>query len=106
MLKIINPITGTELEVANQDFSEEMTWKDAKRACDEFGNGWRLPTMDELIVMYEQLHEKGQGNFKDDDYWSSDVFYGNDAHTLDFGSGDNSIVPEGYTVNVRAIRNL
>ncbi|MFM7661671.1 MAG: hypothetical protein ACKO6A_03325, partial [Bacteroidota bacterium] len=64
MLKITNPITGDELQVANQDFSDQMSWDEAKRACIELGSGWRLPTKEELVAMYEQLHKEGQGNFK------------------------------------------
>ena len=39
MLKITNPETGAELEVANQDFSNELNWLEAIEACSELGNG-------------------------------------------------------------------
>jgi hypothetical protein len=32
---------------------------------------WRLPTKEELDLMYENLHEKGIGNFKEGYYWRS-----------------------------------
>jgi hypothetical protein len=35
MFKITQPITGGELQVANQDFPNEMTWTEAIRACSE-----------------------------------------------------------------------
>lgn len=59
------------LQVARDDFPEEMSWKDAKNACKSLGRGWRLPTTDELKVMYGELHKKGQGNFRSTYYWSS-----------------------------------
>jgi hypothetical protein len=71
---------GQRLQVAERDFETVMDWDSAKKACLDLGNGWRLPSMDELISMHEQLHKKGKGNFKtgkkllDEDYWSSELF--------------------------------
>ena len=42
---------------------------DAERACESLGDGWRLPTKDELNILF-----KGKdviGGFKDGPYWSS-----------------------------------
>lgn len=107
MLKITNPITGDELQVANQDFSDRMNWQDAKRACSELGSGWRLPTKQELEIMYKQLHKKGQGNFKSVYYWSSSeddglawVFSFNDGYA-NYPSSDKD-----DTNYVRAVRAL
>jgi len=35
--------------------------------------GWRLPTREELNLMYVNLKLQGLGSFKDDFYWSSTV---------------------------------
>ena len=70
MLKIKNTTTGEEFEVAEKNLSTQMTWDEAKRACSELGNGWRLPTKEELKEIYTQLHKKGRGKFKDAGYWS------------------------------------
>ena len=48
----------------------------AARLCDELDlNGyqdWYLPSIDELTLMYSNLHKKGIGNFNaDKEYWSS-----------------------------------
>ena len=98
MLKITNPITGDEMQVANQDFSDEMTWEQAKRACNELGSGWRLPNKQELKEIHEQLYEKGQGNFKAATYWSSTesdddcawYFYFSDGATDGYGLKDHT----------------
>lgn len=47
MLEIEHPLTGDKLQVANQDFSNRMTWDMAIRACNELGGGWRLPSVEE-----------------------------------------------------------
>ena len=105
MLKITNPITGDDLQVANHDFTDEMSWENAKRACIELGSGWRLPTKEELKAMYEQLYEKGQGNFKAALYWSSTEYGDHDAWAFFFGDGAASSADDKYgTHYVRAVR--
>jgi len=63
---------GETIEVAKKDFPRDMSWNDAMASCENLGNGWRLPSINELKAMYEQLHTKGKGNFRTYDwYWSS-----------------------------------
>ena len=53
--KIIgNPIKIENLEVAQHDFPNRMTGDDAKAACAKLGEGWRLPTKDELNLLYQK----------------------------------------------------
>ena len=107
MLKITNPMTGAELQVANQDFSGVMTWQEAKRACSELGSGWRLPTKQELEIMYEQLHKKGQGKFQSVSYWSSSELDTNYAWYFYFSNGySDSRYSKHYGQCVRAVRFL
>ena len=106
MLKITQPITGAELQVAIQDFPNPMSWDKAERACSELGSGWRLPTKEELEAMYIQLHKKGQGNFNYQHYWSSTEY--DDGHAWDFGFNDGAakVNYKGYTYYARAVRAL
>jgi hypothetical protein len=48
MLTIEHPLTGAKMQVANKDFSDQMTWNKAIDACEKLGSGWRLPTIEEL----------------------------------------------------------
>jgi hypothetical protein len=43
----------------------EMTWNEAVKAVKKLGNGWRLPTIQECFMIYEDKLIKNQ------DYWSS-----------------------------------
>lgn len=65
------------IEVMGRDLPDKMTWKEAYNACKD---GWRLPTIEELMF-FSLLHDLKIGMFlfmpKDDDifydgyYWST-----------------------------------
>jgi hypothetical protein len=50
------------LEIALNDFQNVMNWEDAKNACNNLGNGWRLPNKDELNVLYKNKYIIGGFN--------------------------------------------
>jgi hypothetical protein len=71
------------LEVMKEDLGK-MNWEDAKKACDDLGDGWRLPTIDELNQMFSK-YENLLGGFKSKILWSSYSEDSNDkARSLDF----------------------
>ena len=60
------------LEVAQYDFPEKMSWQRAESACASLANGWRLPTEDELKNLYQNKDKTcclGDWN-----YWSSSEY--------------------------------
>jgi hypothetical protein len=95
------------LEVMKTDLGK-MTWYEAMKKVAELGDGWRLPTIEELHIMYSKRGEIG--GLKDDDlYWSSEEY---DAHALlnawifSFNSGDAGGSAKYLTFYVRAVRDL
>ena len=75
---IDNPVKIGDLLVAQFDFPNKMNWENAKAACERLGNGWRLPTKDELQILYAtidqpSLHKK-LGGFLGTYYWSSEAY--------------------------------
>ena len=48
-----------QFEVAENDFEETMVWGDANDACKKLGEGWRLPTLSELNIMYQNKDKIG-----------------------------------------------
>ena len=62
------PIKIGILVVAQHDFPNRMTGEDAKAACAKLGEGWRLPTKDELNLLYQNKDKIG--GFAYDYYWS------------------------------------
>ena len=104
-----NPIIGKtikigNLEVAEKDFPNYMKWEDAKKACERLGSGWRLPTKEELNILYQ--NKSKIGGFADNLYWSSTEFDVNVAGTHYFYDGYQGNYVKDSTANVRAIRSL
>jgi hypothetical protein len=92
------------LEVAQNVFPKQMNWGDAKRACKRLGSGWRLPTKDELTIMYQNKDKIG--GFATSVYWSSTESGINFAWLQDFGLGGQLSFYKGNTLYVRAIRTF
>jgi hypothetical protein len=107
MWTIKNSMTGSELQIASKDFTAVMRWEAAKKSCENLGNGWRLPTFEELKDMYEQLHQKGEGNFDTTcGYWSTDVTNNGNIIAMDFDGSVYFGVEERDSYLVRAVRYL
>ncbi len=53
------PVKFGKLLIAQYDIGE-LNWADAKKACAKLGTGWRLPTKDELNVLYENKDSIGE----------------------------------------------
>ena len=101
--KIIgNSIKIENLEVAQHDFPNRMTGDDAKAACAKLGEGWRLPTKEELNLLYQNKDKIG--GFADDYYWSSTEDYNGSAWRQAFDNGLQYYVNETNGYNVRAVR--
>ncbi len=94
------------IEVMKTDLGE-MTWDEAKTACEklELGGGWRLPTMEELKIIYKKRNKIG--GFTNGWYWSStELDDGNDAGGFGFSNGDVSQATKIYSYYVRAVRTI
>jgi hypothetical protein len=106
-IELTNYNTGEIFEVANEDLEMKMSQDEAESECNKLGNGWRLPTISELEIIYDDLHKKGLGGFKDETYWSGD------SYEFDFANGSSpynpNILPQDLVKIpkwVRAVRSL
>ncbi len=100
-----NPIKILNLLVAEFDFPEKMNWISAEKKCRELGKGWRLPTENELDILYK--YRDKIGGFSPDGYWSSTVNSNRTevAYCQDFSDGKQyRIFPMSNTFFVRAIK--
>ncbi len=106
----LTPITKTtykllrqslEFEVYPDDLGE-FTWEDAKEACATLGEGWRLPTREELHLMWLNKDDSFAATY----YWSSSELSSNDAWAQNFNYGGQTNFPKHFTFYVRAVRDL
>ncbi len=101
----VSTIKIGNLEVMTEDLGK-MTWDEAKKACKNLGDGWRLPTKDELNLLYE--NKEKIGGFARDYYWSSTEYGFPSAWEQDFNFGFSSGTPyvnfKASPVYVRAVR--
>jgi hypothetical protein len=91
-----------DFEVMTKDLGR-MNWYDAKKACADLGDGWRLPTKEELKILYENKDKIG-GFAKYGYWWSSTEFVTDLAWGQYFGSGDQFTNGKYATGYVRAVR--
>lgn len=97
------PVKIGNLLVAEKIFPEEMNWDDANKACSLLGNGWRLPTQEELNILYQNKFLIG--GFSNKNFWSSTVYSDNNLGWQSFGDGRASRTKkEAKYVNVRAVK--
>lgn len=61
-------IPGKDLYVSYSDESSRMNYGLAKSVCESKGKGWRLPTVGELLIVYQ--YKEMLGNFKPEYYWA------------------------------------
>jgi hypothetical protein len=89
------------LEIAQNDFPKEMNWLDAKKVSESLTKGWRLPSKDELYILYKNKID----NIKHNKYWSnSEGKYGYVwIQYFDGGQGSDSKNNLNY---VRAVRTI
>ena len=67
-IKIEPTYKTLNLEVMEEDLGK-MSWDQALIACSNLGDGWKLPTKDELLVIYQ--NKDLVGGFNSKRYWSS-----------------------------------
>jgi hypothetical protein len=103
----INAIIGSsiilgKLEVSQYDFPIKMNHNDAKKACTDLGEGWRLPTKEELNYLF--LNRDGITGFTNNNYWSIATNNGSGAWSQNFSNGFQNLIFNIYTYSIRAVR--
>ena len=82
----------------------KMKWNEAKKACADLGDGWRLPTRLELLLMYNNQDELG--GFANNYYWSSTEFDNVRSWIQYFFNGFQSTYNKNNYTYVRAVRDI
>jgi uncharacterized protein YjbI with pentapeptide repeats len=97
-------IIGESLRVALNDFEETMPWFEATLACTRLGRRWRLPTIEEMELMNNELDKKNYGN--SGCYWTSTEDTDGWAFGFDFLENEFFTGMKSDRMKVRAVRTL
>ena len=99
-----NPKIIGQLEVAEIDLPDSVNWAMANNSCKELGEGWRLPSKEELYYLYKK--KDTIGGFNNFNYWTSTEIDSSSAWCYTFTNGYphryNKINP-GF---VRAVKSI
>lgn len=72
--EIISPDTNKKLQVAdNRQTDNELgplNYEGALDACTALGSGWRIPSKDELSLIYDHVRENYPNNLNKNYYWT------------------------------------
>lgn len=90
-----------KFEVYPEDLAE-FTWEDAKEACAKLGDGWRLPTREELHLMWLNKDNSFAAAY----YWSSSEGDTSIAWLQYFVDGNQLDDYKASTGYVRAVRDV
>jgi hypothetical protein len=86
------PVKIGNLLVAENDFPKEIGSYEAIKVCKKLGNGWRLPSIDELKLIYKSALKNNLANFSMKRYYWSGTHYTLKIPppliSLDFSSGE------------------
>lgn len=101
------------LAIQKTDISSLATWKQAKELCQNSRvagfSDWRLPTLTELLLMYENRFNIGgfQSEYMSSPYyWSSGSNYEGNYYAVSFYNGSQSTFTPTKTLKVRAVRTV
>ena len=87
----------------NPDELGKMSWNEAVEKVKELGDGWRLPTITELQLIWDS---ELKDLFKKEAYWSSSEYSSSYAWLFDFYYGGNNNGDKCNNYYVRAVRAL
>lgn len=88
----------------------EFTWQQAKDYAASLGDGWRLPTIQELLTLVDYTKRKPACSVFPDCpfewFWSSSAYSGDTAYawSVHFYGGDANYNVVGYYYRVRCVR--
>jgi len=80
--------------------NNELKWNDALAYAESLGDGWRLPTIEECFIMYNNKIITQAA------YWSSSEYSYNGAWYFEFNYGYALNIYKNDTYFVRAVRSL
>lgn len=95
------------LEVYPMDYENLFDWNEANLECKKWFGGWRLPTVEEMELIYKQLFIKDLGLFEKKEYWCSNEDDEKEALYFAFYAlGGFGSMPKIEKLKIRPVRNF
>jgi peptidoglycan hydrolase-like protein with peptidoglycan-binding domain len=95
-------VVGTGLQARTIDLTDG-NWANAKKQCEDLGNGWQLPTINQLKILYSK--KVSFGGFRNKNYWSRTTDGEDKAKIVNFNNGDEGSAPRTIIgPSVRCVR--
>lgn len=104
--------TNKNGKIVHIDDAGPMPWQSAIKIHEQLGDGWRLPTLEELQLMRKTVGQEASNSaeFSNGLYWSATAFSEHQARLLRFRDGNTSYHynrnVETRTYRVRAVRDI
>jgi len=104
--------SSKKIKVVHSKDAGPMPWSKAIKINEQLGNGWRLPTFEELVLMYKSVGQgaTNTGQFANELYWSSTEFDTYQARLVRFSNGNSTYhynkSVEHRKFKVRAVRDF
>jgi hypothetical protein len=80
-----------------------MTYSEALEYCKNKGEGWRLPTKEEMLIIYSKrsklLEQDGMVPFVPKDYWTSSKRNNYESYVINMGTGSET----SYSKNIKNV---
>ena len=96
-------IKSQKFEVYKEDCEQILNHAEAIGYCENLGDGWRLPTLKEMLEMDDNKDELG---LKPTGYWSSTELNSSYAWFYSFNYGYSYPNGKSNTYRVRAVRTI
>ncbi len=102
------PIKMGSFEVAENDLSKLFNWNEGKGECVALGDGWRLPTKEEMEIMhnYPSQEHLAKKIFDDGEYWSSNEIDDVYAWSMYLNGGKSIGNEKTHEKLIRPVRSL
>jgi hypothetical protein len=106
---IIMKANGDKFELSSEDHPVLIDWYEAKNFEQINGDGWRLPTLDELLLVYNEVHKTDKQKFNEDkSYWTCEEIENSKgmANAFYFDYGQKFEETKDYKTCARFVRDV
>lgn len=99
--------SNEQLEIYPLEYENLFDWHEANLECEKLGGDWRLPTVKEMELIYNQLFIKDLGHFKKKEYWCVNEDDLEEALYFAFYAlGGFGSLPKNEKLKIRPVRNF